>query len=505
MVVQATEFTLLKSGNLQVGEISSRSPSIAASCFQFHSLQGWQMILKQTQPHVVVRPGRSPITVKETNQPKRKFVTIKDIRVENERRISSRKKLQNNYLIASSAKLGVSSKSVMEGEIDDQYEASANEDNDEGNGSTENRQIKENAEGQGFNEYEMSRNKRVRENKEKTISQKMMLNQKEMMLHRRKQKIKERCAVPVSLSIQENDESVVPPDETGPKKLKRLGTNAAGSMSAYLELRKRQQTQSQPEMMQSQSPTEIFQSQTGTPSEPKPRNWKKVHEKDALLDYVMDKYIIPDEGQLWYWGDKKVQDIAKRNSNSRKELTETHTASPKSSAQIKNKMVLEKPVVDDEEPPAPPSVSQMYVKTRKRDENREYKLPADQIKTKIAEINKVLDAGGSVEDADRLVCAGTHSSSWLLGRHVQKRQSKEKLAAPTSVSNISEDRLAELTTKIDQLTNEMDQRVNQKVQESLALMLNKLAEKIPSLQVNVNDFLLEHPADNSSGSHNAHP
>ncbi|KAK1382521.1 hypothetical protein POM88_020256 [Heracleum sosnowskyi] len=133
---------------------------------------------------------------------------------------------------------------------------------------------------------------------------------------------------------------------------------------------------------------------------------------------------------LKYWGDKKVQDSAKRNSNSRKELTETHTVGPKSFAQIKNKMVLEKPVVDDEEPPAPPSVSQIYVKTRKRDENREYKLPADQIKTKIAEINKVLDAGGSVEDAD---------------------------------------------------------------------------QKIPSLQVNVNDFLLEHPADNSSGSHNANP
>lgn len=65
--------------------------------------------MKQMQPHVIVRPRTSIFQAKAKNQGKRKFVTIKDINQEKERRKSSRIKSDCN-VVASPTKGGVTFK-----------------------------------------------------------------------------------------------------------------------------------------------------------------------------------------------------------------------------------------------------------------------------------------------------------------------------------------------------------------------------------------------------------
>ncbi|KAK1386249.1 hypothetical protein POM88_023984 [Heracleum sosnowskyi] len=104
-------------------------------------------------------------------------------------------------------------------------------------------------------------------------------------------------------------------------------------MAAYLELRELQKTQSEIELSQSQSQAEHLQSQSEADEERlehRPRNI-------PLQDFKI---------LLKYWGDEDVQAIAKRNTEARSQVTDTHTAGPVSFAQICNKLVLERPQVD---------------------------------------------------------------------------------------------------------------------------------------------------------------
>lgn len=111
--------------------------------------------LKQMQPHVIVRPRSSPFKAKGKKVEKRTFVTLKNINAEKtrkqkdmkddqERRISTRKKLEFNQSAS--------------------------------NPTTENglmgllsyvKQYYEETEGQGCNDYEMKRNENVAKNKAK--------------------------------------------------------------------------------------------------------------------------------------------------------------------------------------------------------------------------------------------------------------------------------------------------------------------------------------------------
>ncbi|KAK1368456.1 hypothetical protein POM88_034548 [Heracleum sosnowskyi] len=91
--------------------------------------------------------------------------------------------------------------------------------------------------------------------------------------------------------------------------------------------------------------------------------------------------------------------IAKRNTEARSQVTDTHTAGPVSFAQICNKLVLERPQVDvdadqdqDQDPDQDPKEAQpprllseadIFIATHKRDEKRTYKLPTDAVQKKI--------------------------------------------------------------------------------------------------------------------------
>ncbi|KAK1364562.1 hypothetical protein POM88_040123 [Heracleum sosnowskyi] len=289
-------------------------------------------------------------------------------------------------------------------------------------------------EGQGCNEYEMNINKRVAENKKKVAElglKKMAIdlcqNNKgkakqthdqsesdyspdnevepgsdETVISKKNKKVKkvvagagprtrsqaskvvdscDKQAHAGSFSVEENDASTVPLGE----KLKNIKSKAPGSMAAYLELRELQKTQSEIELSQSQSQAEHLQSQSEADEERlehRPRNI-------PLQDFKI---------LLKYWGDEDVQTIAKRNTEARSQVTDTHTAGPVSFAQICNKLVLERPQVDvdadqdqdqdpkEAQPPRPLSEADIFIATRKRDEKHTYKLPTDAVQKKIVSI-----------------------------------------------------------------------------------------------------------------------
>ncbi|KAK1359107.1 hypothetical protein POM88_043581 [Heracleum sosnowskyi] len=231
------------------------------------------------------------------------------------------------------------------------------------------------------------------------------------------------------------------------------------------------------------------------------RSWTKVPEKDILWQYVKDKYIIEEEGYdyamaimrdqfrahkatikkdhytkyptdekrlqnrprniplsdfkilLNYWADEKVQERAGKNTEARSKITKTHTAGPRSFAQITHKMAIERmQKAKPDEPPTPISDTDIYVKTRKRDETREYKLPIYVVTKKIEDVQKILE--GNVEDANKLVYGGKeHIRSYL----------------------------------------EMDEKMEKKVRENVKMMMSKLAEKCPELKVDIEELSVAPP------------
>ncbi|KAK1395382.1 hypothetical protein POM88_014438 [Heracleum sosnowskyi] len=203
-------------------------------------------------------------------------------------------------------------------------------------------------------------------------------------------------------------------------------------------------------------------------------SWHQVPEKQLLWEYVKDKYIVPDDAKPWvnksmsdhfrsyksrikrdyyntyptdeerlshrpeevslsdwkillnYWGDEKVQEIAKKNSEARQKITETHTTGSTSFAQVAHMLRLEKLaklekekqeklgkmlVNDDgegegngEEDPIKVSDADIYLATRKRDEKREYKLPEQVLKMvndKIVDVKKTLETEDTTEDSEK--------------------------------------------------------------------------------------------------------
>ncbi|KAK1380787.1 hypothetical protein POM88_027531 [Heracleum sosnowskyi] len=249
-------------------------------------------------------------------------------------------------------------------------------------------------------------------------------------------------------SLQVNKAPVVSLKE----KLNNL-RNGPGSMTAYLALRKQEKVDSQKEIPRVESEMQHLQSY-----------WHQVPEKQLLWEYVKDKYIVPDDAKPWvnksmsdhfrsyksrikrdyyntyptdeerlshrpgevslsdwkillnYWGDEKVREIAKKNSEARQKITETHTTGSTSFAQVAHMLRLEKlaklekekqeklgemHVNDDgegegngEEDPIKVSDTDIYLAARKREEKREYKLPEQVLKMvndKIVDVKKTLE------------------------------------------------------------------------------------------------------------------
>lgn len=69
--------------------------------------------VRQMQPHVIVRPKKSPVKPKEDNPKKQQFVTIKDINQEKKRRMNtSRQKIQSTDKVSKTALTEGKSKNI---------------------------------------------------------------------------------------------------------------------------------------------------------------------------------------------------------------------------------------------------------------------------------------------------------------------------------------------------------------------------------------------------------
>ena len=130
--------------------------------------------MKQMQPHVIVRPKSSPFKVKEKNAEKRTFVTLqninaektrrmKDMNVEKERRLITKKKLEFNHEDANHV-TGEPSPKLAVNDVDEPGTNAGQSDLVESGG---NKEMVNPVEGQGCNEYEMQRNKNIAKNQEK--------------------------------------------------------------------------------------------------------------------------------------------------------------------------------------------------------------------------------------------------------------------------------------------------------------------------------------------------
>ncbi|XP_065877304.1 uncharacterized protein [Euphorbia lathyris] len=215
-------------------------------------------------------------------------------------------------------------------------------------------------------------------------------------------------------------------------------------------------------------------------------DWRKVPDKDNMWEFVKDKYIIPEEGKPWvmrtirdawrvyksrikekhyslydndeeriqhkpkdipleefktllqYWADKKVQELAKKNAESRKKIIDTHTAGPRSFAQIRKKLQLEKPNQEE------PSKAEIFIETRKRKEGRKYKSSSEILKYRLSTIEDLCSSGENNESVEQLICGHTtHGPSWLVGHRAIPRKSKEQ-----STKKISPSYVEEVTTEI---------------------------------------------------------
>ncbi|KAK1387063.1 hypothetical protein POM88_015241 [Heracleum sosnowskyi] len=177
--------------------------------------------------------------------------------------------------------------------------------------------------------------------------------------------------------------------------------NGPGSMTAYLALREQEKVDSQKEIPRVESEMQHLQSQS--------------------VEKPVDEAPKRKRGKT-----KMNQEIAKKNSEARQKITETHTTGSRSFAQVAHMLRLEKlaklekekqeklgkmPVNDDgegegngEEDPIKVSDADIYLATRKRDEKREYKLPEQVLKMvndKIVDVKKTLETEDTSEDSEK--------------------------------------------------------------------------------------------------------
>ena len=72
----------------------------------------------------------------------------------------------------------------------------------------------------------------------------------------------------------------------------------------------------------------------------KTKHYTLLHTDEERFEKRPDDISLEDFKILMaYWADEEVQDLAKKNSETRKGLTETHTIGPKPLAQIREEMV----------------------------------------------------------------------------------------------------------------------------------------------------------------------
>ncbi|KAL6551956.1 hypothetical protein OROGR_008110 [Orobanche gracilis] len=194
---------------------------------------------------------------------------------------------------------------------------------------------------------------------------------------------------------------------------------------------------------------------------------------------------------LKYWGDPDIQVKAERNAKSRREYTDTHTSGPKLFSQIQHKM-------EKKQPDGDLSFAHVFAKTRKRKPGRKYQSNPDVMQFRIDTINKKLESSEGLDGLDELVSGEkkSHGPGWLIGRHDPKfLKTSTQAPAPTDsyvqelTKKIRQEVVLEVEAKLNQkVYAEVDGKINQKVQDNLTLVLKKLVEANPILNVDIGEI-----------------
>ncbi|KAK1369661.1 hypothetical protein POM88_035753 [Heracleum sosnowskyi] len=159
---------------------------------------------------------------------------------------------------------------------------------------------------------------------------------------------------------------------------------------------------------------------------------------------------IPEEETQ---SDESVQELAEENKARRESVADPHTLGPDSMAVLIDKL-------SDPNLASPPDAV-VYLESREREEGRTYKTNTAELKKRMSEIKKRMDAG---ENVDELIVNGkSHGPDWLKGRQGKK-------AALASTSAPADPFIGDLTAKIRQdLEVELEAKVKRKVQDNMAI------------------------------------
>ncbi|KAL6528121.1 hypothetical protein OROHE_015071 [Orobanche hederae] len=148
--------------------------------------------------------------------------------------------------------------------------------------------------------------------------------------------------------------------------------------------------------------------------------YEEKMEQEILLKSLQDFL-----GRLVVSNGGKMRVAAEKNSTNRKLIKDPHIAGPKSFARISSNpadilFCFSKQLGNPDN--KPPSGAEIF--TRKWDEKHIYKSAYDP--RTFAEV-EILCSSEQIESADQLLSNSIpHNSNWLMGRSLQKRQSKEK-------------------------------------------------------------------------------
>ncbi|XP_074348557.1 uncharacterized protein LOC141687246 [Apium graveolens] len=192
---------------------------------------------------------------------------------------------------------------------------------------------------------------------------------------------------------------------------------------------------------------------------------KKAHysrydnDQDRLENRLDDVPLETFKALLEYWGDETVQERARKNVESRRQVVDTHTAGPRSFSQVKHKM--------------------------------------DKIKKNL---------NTSRKGVDKLITDGkSHDSSWLVGRAVNPSNIYAAGPIETYVQDrtrkIRESLVEEVEVKVNEkVQTEVDTQVNRKVQENLIYVLQKLGEADPNIKIDLGELCATISSDNDNGT-----
>ncbi|KAL6564005.1 hypothetical protein OROHE_005245 [Orobanche hederae] len=153
-------------------------------------------------------------------------------------------------------------------------------------------------------------------------------------------------------------------------------------------------------------------------------------------------------------------------------------------------------ICENKQPDGDLSFAQVFAKTHKRKPGRKYQSNPDVMQFRIQETR----TSEGLDGLDELVSGAkkSHGPGWLIGRHdpkFLKTSTQASAPAPTDsyvqelTKKIRQEVVVEVEAKLNQkVCAEVDGKINQKVQDNLTLVLKKLVEANPILNVDIGEI-----------------